>query len=207
MNVYINENQNENSNELYFIIIHQYNKYYFNKDLVLTKKSLVFNNLFMVLEKHPYKRYNYRNEFTVSNGKVHFYYLDRKNRIIKNILLPNIIDGYNDTTIIYRDRLRKGFPRENFLVNNFYKIQNKRDDLYQDLGLVEDIELYFNFEENSFFYIFDTENNRSKGNQNNQENLDIVTSIIIYITPPNRPYIPPYYIIIDEKKYYFEEIN
>ena len=207
MNVYINENQNENSNELYFIIIDQYNKYYFNKDLVLTKKSLVFDNLFMVLEKHPYKRYNYRNEFTVSNGKVYFYYLDRKNRIIKNIVPPYIINGYNDTNIIDRNILSKGFLGEHFLVNNFYKIINKRYNLYQDLGLVGDIELYFNFEENSIFFIFDTENNQSKGNQNNEENLDIVTSIIIYITPPNRPYIPPYYIIIDEKKYYFEEIN
>ena len=51
MNVYINENQNENSNELYFIIIDQYNRYYFNKDLVLTKKIISIRQPFYGIRK------------------------------------------------------------------------------------------------------------------------------------------------------------
>ena len=217
MNVYINENQNENSNELYFIIIDQYNKYYFNRDLVLTKKSLVFKNLSIIREKYPYKRYNHGNKFEVIDDKVYFYYLDRKNIIIKNIdNNSNDIDGYNETKLININIIGKEFFGEIIGVNNFYKIKYSGPELQQRLGLYITTDLYFNFEEDSIFFIFDTEKNQivkqqiksqGKGIQQNQiqQNLDISKPINIYISL-NNPYIP-YYIIIDKKKYYFRDIN
>ena len=217
MNVYINENQNENSNELYFIIIDQYNRYYFNRDLVLTKKSLVFDNIFMVLEKHPYKRYNHGNKFEVEriHSQIIFYYLDRKNRIIKNFNnISGEIDGYNKTELLNDNKIIKEFFGEIIEVNNFYKIKYSGPGLHQRLGLVITTDLYFNFEEDGIFFIFDTEKNQnqiqqnqsqSKGIQPILQNIDISNSINIYLSLYN-PYIP-YYIIIDKKKYYFRDIN
>ena len=219
MNVYINENQNENSNELYFIIIDQYNKYYFNRDLVLTKKSLVFKNLSIIREKYPYKRYNHGNKFEVIDDKVYFYYLDRKNRIIKNRIIKNFnnnsgeIGGYNNTRLI-NNKIEKVYFGEIIRVNNFYKIEYSEPELHRRLGIDITTDLYFNFEEDSIFFIVDGEKNQivkqqiqsqGKGIQTIQPNLDISKPINIYLSLYN-PYIP-YYIIIDKKKYYFRDIN
>ena len=232
MNVYINENQNENSNELYFIIIDQYNRYYFNRDLVLTKKSLVFDNIFMVLEKHPYKRYNHGNKFEVDriHSQIIFYYLDRKNRIIKSYNRINSpIEGYDNTIIKNNDGMFSVNPRytitkqffygERIEVNNLYKIEPMEPRLHRRLGLNITTDLYFNFEEDSIFFKFDTEKNQNqqnqiqqnqnqtKGIQQNQiqQNIDISKPINIYLSLYN-PYIP-YYIVIDKKKYYFRDTN
>lgn len=231
MNVYINENQNENSNELYFIIIDQYNRYYFNKDLVLTKKSLVLDSIFMVLEKHPYKRYNHGNKFEVDriHSQIIFYYLDRKNEIIKKYNNNSgEINGDNNTRLLPNNKITKQFfYGERIEVNNLYEIEPMEPRLHRRLGLDVTTALYFNFEEDSIFFIFDTEKkqnqqiqsqgkgiqqnqiqqNQGKGNQQNQiqQNIDISKPINIYLSLYN-PYIPNY-IIIDKKKYYFREIN
>lgn len=169
----------------------------------------------MVLEKHPYKRYNHGNKFEVYRNQIIFYYLDRKNRIIKNFNNNSSeINGYNNTRLFNGNQIEKVFFGEIIEVNNFYKIEYLGPELHQRLGLVITTDLYFNFEEDGIFFIFDTEKNQIQQNQNQskgiqqnqiQQNIDISNSINIYLSLYN-PYIP-YYIVIDKKKYYFRDLN
>jgi hypothetical protein len=95
-------------------------------------------------------------------------------------------------------------------VNNFYKIKYSGPRLHRRLGLDITTDLYFNFEEDSIFFIFDTEKkqiqqnqSQGKGIQQNQiqQNIDISKPINIYLSLYD-PYMP-YYIIIDKKKILF----